>query len=163
MVKNKVDVIVVGAGPVGLTAGLALKQKGISTVVIEADPFGRPRPGSRAIYIHNATLNHLEETYKGLGFTLARNGIIWPINRTLYKGKEVYVRNYGITNNQDPTKLPHFTSLHQDEIEKHLYEACVEAGVEIRWGSPVSNLDSNERFVGVHLYLTLIVTIMASS
>jgi 3-(3-hydroxy-phenyl)propionate hydroxylase len=147
MVKNKVDVIVVGAGPVGLTAGLALKQKGISTVVIEADPFGRPRPGSRAIYIHNATLNHLEETYKGLGFTLARNGIIWPINRTLYKGKEVYVRNYGITNNQDPTKLPHFTSLHQDEIEKHLYEACVEAGVEIRWGSPVSNLDSNDNGV----------------
>ncbi|MEH7120844.1 NAD(P)/FAD-dependent oxidoreductase [Neobacillus vireti] len=149
MVKNKCDVIVVGAGPVGLTAGLALKQKGISSVVIEADPFGRPRPGSRAIYIHNATLNHLEETYQGLGFTLARNGIIWPINRTLYKGKEVYVRNYGITNNQDPTKLPHFTSLHQDEIEKHIYEACVEAGVEISWDSPVATLDISDNGVVV--------------
>ncbi|WP_318503157.1 NAD(P)/FAD-dependent oxidoreductase [Bacillus sp. T3] len=138
---NKTDVIVVGAGPVGLVAGLALKQKGINSVVIEADPHGRPRPGSRAIYIHNATLAHLEEVSKGLGFTLAANGIIWPINRTLYKGKEVYVRNYGFTNNQDPNKLPHFTSLHQDEIERHMYEACLAAGVEIVWDSPVKELE----------------------
>ncbi len=139
--RKKYDVIVVGAGPVGLVAGLALKQKGISSIVMEAEPFGRPRPGSRAIYLHNATLTHLEETVKGLGFTLARNGIIWPINRTVYKGKEVYVRNYGITDNNDPTQLPHFTSLHQDEIEKHLYKACMDAGVEFIWDSPASKLE----------------------
>lgn len=139
--ENQYDAIVVGAGPVGLVAGLALQKKGISTLVMEADPFGRPRPGSRAIYFHNATLKLLEETSKGLGFTLARNGIIWPIKRTLYKGKEVYVRNYGKTDQTDPNKLPHFTSLHQDEIEKHMYEACVEAGVEFVWNSPVEKLD----------------------
>jgi 3-(3-hydroxy-phenyl)propionate hydroxylase len=139
--ENQYEAIVVGAGPVGLIAGLALQKKGISTLVMEADPFGRPRPGSRAIYLHNATLKLLEETSKGLGFTLARHGIIWPIKRTLYKGKEVYVRNYGKTDHTDPNKLPHFTSLHQDEIEKHMYEACVEAGVEFVWNSPVEKLD----------------------
>lgn len=138
---NKCDVIVVGAGPVGLTAGLALQKKGISCVVIEADPKDRPRPGSRAIFLHSATLKLLEETSKGLGFELAKNGVIWPIKRTLYKGKEVYVKNYGVTNNQDPNKLPHFTSLHQDNIEKYIYEACVEAGVEFVWGAPVKTLD----------------------
>jgi len=142
--RRTYDVIIVGAGPVGLVAGLALKQKGISSVVIEADPFGRPRPGSRAIYLHNATLKHLEEASKGLGFTLARDGIIWPVVRTLYKGKEVYVRNYGITNNNDSTELPHFTSLHQDEIEKHIYNACIDTGVEIIWDSPVKELEIND-------------------
>lgn len=51
--SNHRDVIVAGAGPVGLTAALALKKQGISSVVLEADPFGHPRPGSRAIYLHN--------------------------------------------------------------------------------------------------------------
>lgn len=140
MTVNQVDVVVVGAGPVGLTAGLALQKKGISCVVIEANPKDHPRPGSRAIYIHSATLKLLEETSTGLGFELARNGVIWPIKRTLYRGKEVYVRNYGITNNQDPHKLPHFTSLHQHEIEKYIYQACVEAGVEFVWGQPVEKV-----------------------
>ncbi|OMP66007.1 FAD-dependent oxidoreductase [Domibacillus epiphyticus] len=144
---NKRDVIVVGAGPVGLTAGLALQKKGISCVVIEADPKDRPRPGSRAIFLHSATLKLLEETSKGLGFELAKNGVIWPIKRTLYKGKEVYVKNYGVTNNQDPNKLPHFTSLHQDNIEKHIYDACVEAGVEFVWGAPVKTLDIQDNGV----------------
>ncbi|WP_026684257.1 FAD-dependent monooxygenase [Heyndrickxia coagulans] len=138
---KKTDVVVVGAGPVGLVAGLALKEKGISSVVIEAEPYGRPRAGSRAIYLHNATLKLLEETSKGLGFTLARNGIIWPVKRTLYKGKQVYVRNYGVTDNKDLHHLPHFTSLHQHEIEKYLYEACVHAGVEFVWGEPIQTVD----------------------
>lgn len=138
--RKKCDVIVVGAGPVGLVAGLALQKKGISSVVMEAEPFGRERPGSRAIYLHSATLKLLEETATGLGFTLARNGIIWPVKRTLYKGKEVYVRNYGPTNNKDSHKLPHFTALHQDEIEKYIYEECVEAGVQFSWDSPVEKL-----------------------
>ncbi len=56
---KKYDVIVVGAGPVGLVAGLALKKKGISSVVIEEEPFGRPRPGSRAIYLHMSHLKAL--------------------------------------------------------------------------------------------------------
>lgn len=142
--RKKCDVIVVGAGPVGLVAGLALKKKGISSIVIEAEPFGRERPGSRAIYLHNASLKHLEETATGLGFTLAKNGIIWPVKRTLYKGKEVYVRNYGLTNNQDPHKLPHFTALHQDEIEKYIYQECVEAGVQFSWESPVEKIDIKE-------------------
>lgn len=138
--KNEYEVIVVGSGPVGLTAALALQNKGISCVVIEENPKDHRRPGSRAIYLHNATLKLLEETSKGLGFQLARNGIIWPVIRTLYRGKEVYVRDYGVTDNEDPHRLPHFTSLHQHEIEKYIYQACIEAGVEFVWGDAVNTL-----------------------
>ncbi|MFB4162439.1 FAD-dependent monooxygenase [Alteribacillus sp. JSM 102045] len=141
--SKKRSVIVVGAGPVGLTAALALKKKGISSVVLEADPFGHPRPGSRAIYLHNASLQLLEKTSEDLGFTLARNGIVWPVKRTLYKGKEVYKRNYGVTDTTDPHKLPPFTALHQDEIEGHIYDACVEAGVEFEWNTPVKECQTH--------------------
>lgn len=144
---NKRDVIVVGSGPVGLIAGLALQKKGISCVVIEAEPKDHPRVGSRAIFIHSASLKLLEETSKGLGFELAKNGIIWPIKRTLFRGKEVYVRNYGITDNQDATKLPHFTSLHQHKIEKHIYDACIEAGVEFVWGEAAEKVDITDEGV----------------
>ncbi|MGE7544415.1 FAD-dependent oxidoreductase [Sporosarcina newyorkensis] len=140
MDKN-VEVVVVGSGPVGLTAALALQNKGISCVVIEAEEKDAPRAGSRAIYLHNATLKLLEEASKGLGFTLAKNGVIWPIKRTLYRGKEVYVRNYGVTDTQDPNRLPHFTSLHQHAIEKHIYEACLKSGVQFIYGQPVTELE----------------------
>lgn len=137
---KKRNVIVVGAGPVGLIAALALQKKGISSVVIESKEKDTPRPGSRAIYIHGASLRLLEDTSPGLGFELAKDGVIWPVKRTLFRGKEVYVRNYGVTNTQDTTKLPHFSSLHQHHIEKHIYRACVEAGVEFVWGESAKEL-----------------------
>lgn len=142
--REKRKVIVVGAGPVGLTAALALSSKGIQATVMEADPKDRPRPGSRAIYLHKATLTHLEEISPGLGFTLSRNGVSWPIKRTFFRGTEVYVRNYGVTDMNHPTKLPPFTSLHQDEIERHMYEACLKAGVEFIWGTPVKDVQTSD-------------------
>lgn len=141
MPTKKYDALVVGGGPVGLTAGLALQKKGISCAVIEAKEKDAPRPGSRAIFLHKASLKLLDDVSKGLGFQLGSNGVIWPVKRSLYRGKEIYVRNYGVTDNQDPEKLPHFTSLHQHEIEKHIYNACVEAGVEFAWGQPAENLE----------------------
>ncbi|MGY4691500.1 FAD-dependent monooxygenase [Salibacterium sp. K-3] len=147
--ENKQTVFVVGGGPVGLTAALALRQKGISCVVLEANSYGAPSPGSRAIFLHNASLDLLEKTAPDLGFTLARNGIVWPVKRTLYKGKEVYKRDYGITNTNDPEKLPPFTALHQNEIEDHIYNACVEAGVEFVWDTPVKECRTSQEGVQV--------------
>ena len=90
-----------------------------------------------------------EDIYEGLGFTMAKDGVIWPIKRTLYEGKEVYVRNYGVTDVTNPEKLPHFASLHQHVIESHLYNACVEAGVEFIWSQPVEKLDITDEGVKV--------------
>src|SRR5699024_12761645 len=88
------NAIVVGAGPVGLTAALALRKKGISCLVIEANPKDHPRPGSRAIYLHNDTLNLLEETSTGLGFEFAKNCVIWQVVRTYCRCKDDNYRYY---------------------------------------------------------------------
>ncbi|WP_181351267.1 FAD-dependent monooxygenase [Thalassobacillus sp. CUG 92003] len=147
--STKRTAIVVGAGPVGMTAALALQSRGISCAVIEAQQKNSPRAGSRAIFLHNASLKLLESQYEGLGFTLARNGIVWPVKRTLYKGKEVYKKDYGITNTNDPDKLPPFTALHQVEIEGHIYDACIEEGVEFIWGTSVADCQSSSDGVKV--------------
>ena len=54
-------VAVVGAGPVGLTSALALKARGLSPIVVEADPEDKPRRGSRALFIHNQPIAELEK------------------------------------------------------------------------------------------------------
>jgi 3-(3-hydroxy-phenyl)propionate hydroxylase len=138
--QNHRPVLVVGAGPIGLTAALALRSLGVPATVLEAEPKGRPRPGSRAIYFHNATLKHLEEIYPGLGFTYAKNGIVWPVKRTLFRDKEVYVKKYPAPS---PNQLPPFASLPQVEAERFLYEACLETGVEFVWNSPVKEVKTD--------------------
>ena len=129
--------IVVGAGPVGLSCALALRAHGIDVMVLEERSAGDPRPGSRAIYVHRASLALLEQTRPGLGFALARQGIVWSCNRTLWRGREVYARSFPAPAGD---ALPPFASLPQTEIERELLAACADAGVQIVWNAQVQTI-----------------------
>src|SRR5690606_31560928 len=94
--------------------------------------------------IHKATLKLLEEIAPGLGFKLADNGVIWPVKRTTYRGKDVYVRHYP---SPTPGEIPAFTSLAQVEIEKYMYEACLAAGVAFVWSTKVTDVETTDRHV----------------
>ncbi len=142
--QNHRQAVVVGAGPVGLTAALALRSLGLPATVLEAEREGRPRPGSRAIYIHKATLQLLENIFPGIGYTLAKHGLVWPVKRTLFQGKEVYVKKYEAPK---PGEIPPFSSLPQNVIERSLYEACKQAGVEFIWNTPIQKAQTNENGV----------------
>lgn len=133
------ETIVVGAGPVGLASALALRSKGHAVTLIEAEPAGRARPGSRAIFVHKATLKLLEQISPGLGHEIASHGLVWPTKRTFWRGHEVYVRHYPTP---DPQALPPFTSLPQVEIERYLMAACTEAGIEFVWSAPVATVET---------------------
>src|SRR6266511_2482640 len=69
-------VLVVGAGPVGLAAALALRARGLPATVVEAEPEARPRPGSRAIFVHRESLELLERVRPGLGWELATERLL---------------------------------------------------------------------------------------
>ena len=99
-------VIVVGAGPVGMTAALALRALDLPVTVLEADGEHRSRPGSRAIFLHRESLEHLESVSEGLGWEIAQHGIVWTTKKTYYGENLVYERTYPPP---DPTRLkaPH--------------------------------------------------------
>ncbi|MGW1625287.1 FAD-dependent monooxygenase [Streptomyces sp. NPDC002172] len=125
-------VVVVGAGPVGLSAALALRAHGLPVMLLEADPEDRERPGSRALFVHRETLALLDGMRPGLAGEITSYGRTWHTRRTLYRGREVYSRTFPA-----PFGRPPFTSLRQVDTERFLREACAAAGVESVWNARV--------------------------
>ena len=140
------EIIVVGAGPVGLTAALALRNLGRRVTVIEAEPQDRIRPGSRAIFIHRASLMVLEKIQPGLGTQLNSHGLTWRTKRTLYRGREIFSRTY--TSNSEHG-LPAATSLPQVVTERILYQTCLAAGVDFVWNTPVTGVSVGPAIVSL--------------
>lgn len=125
----------VGAGPVGLSAALALRAQGIPVLVVEAGPEDRLRPGSRAIFVHRESLSLLEAFRPGLGRRIAEAGLVWPTRRSTFRGRTVFTRTYPPA--PGGGKLPASTSLPQVHTEQFLLQACREAEVEFAWDQPV--------------------------
>ena len=140
--------LVVGAGPVGLAAALAIRARGHPVTVLEAEPEDRVRPGTRAIYTHRDTLERLEGLVPGLGWRIAEAGLVWHTKRTFWRGREVFSRTYPAP---PPDRLPPFISLSQQDIEGYLLEACRNEGVEIRWSTPVTSVRATPSGVTVTL------------
>lgn len=134
-------ILVVGAGPVGLSAALALRSLGHPVTLLEAEPENRQRQGSRAIYVHQATLQLFEKVQPGLGQEIASHGLVWPVKRTTWQGKNVFERHY-----LPPKagKLPPFSSLPQVEIEHYLLAACRKAGVSLVWNEQICSIKTNQ-------------------
>ena len=138
------DALVVGAGPVGLSCALALHAAGVSATVLEADAQDRERPGSRAIYVHRASLALLDGVRPGLGLQIAAQGLVWPVKRTFWRGREVFARAYP----KPPTDgLPPFSSLPQTVIERELARACAAQGIEVVRGAEVERIEVGEHGV----------------
>lgn len=134
--KRAAGVVVVGAGPVGLCMALALRSLDIPVRVLEAEPADRVRPGSRAIFVHRASLDLLDASSDGLGELLVQHGIRWHTKRTYWRGREVFARTYP----PDAGRPAPFTSLPQAQIDRHLLERCEAAAVEFAWDAPVTRI-----------------------
>lgn len=144
--EHNVPVLVIGAGPVGLGAALALRATGLPVTLLEAEPENRVRPGSRALFVHNESLRLLDAASPGLAARIVAHGVVWHTKRTLYRGRQVFARTYPPA---PAGKLPRFTSLRQIETERHLLAACHDAGVRIVWGARVTDVLPTDRGVTV--------------
>lgn len=139
-------VLVVGAGPVGMAAALALRARGLAVTVLEAEPADRVRTGSRALFLHRDSLVLLDGMREGLGREIGGYGVVWRTRRTLYRGREVYARTFPAA---EPGALPPFTSLRQVDTERFLLEAGRAAGVVFHWGVEVGEVKTSATAVTV--------------
>jgi 3-(3-hydroxy-phenyl)propionate hydroxylase len=135
---NHHQVLVVGAGPAGLSAALALRSAGLTATVLDRRGADTVRPGSRAAYLHGVSLVALEKLAPGLGHEIAGQGLMWSTKRSYWAGKEIYSKTYPPLRRAG---LPPFTSLPQVRTEDLMAAACRERGVRFHWGVEVTTAE----------------------
>jgi 3-(3-hydroxy-phenyl)propionate hydroxylase len=129
-------VVIVGAGPVGLTAALTLAKYGVPSVVLDAK--ATFNDGSRAICIARQSFHILEQAGAAAPFLAKALG--WTTGRSFYRGEEIYRFDMP---DSDHEKFRPMYNLQQQYIEQYLHDACVATGlVDLRWQSTVTGIDA---------------------
>lgn len=136
------DVIVVGAGPVGMTAATLLAARGVSVIVLEAqaEPVAEPK----AISIDDESLR----TYQAAGIADRIMRIVVPGTGTVYYGCDG--RRLFQASGPAPYRLgfPFKNPFAQPELEHVLRSVLTEnPHVDLRFGSRVLNVAQDRRRV----------------
>ncbi|MGH7101868.1 MAG: FAD-dependent oxidoreductase [Acetobacteraceae bacterium] len=139
-------VVVVGAGPVGLSLAIDLAQRGTSVTLLDDDD--ALSSGSRAICFAKRTLEIFDRL--GCGDRMVEKGVGWNTGKVFFRDELVFSFNLL------PEKghhRPAFINLQQYYVEGFLLERARELrNIDIRWKNRVAGLTS--RSDGVDLIVT---------
>lgn len=127
-------VVVIGAGPVGLTAALDLSRHSIPAVVIDDDD--TVSVGSRAICYAKRTL----EIWNRLGVAapLMAKGVTWNIGKVFFGRDPVFAFDLLPESGH---QFPAFINLQQYYLEQALVDAAERSpGVELRWRNRLTGI-----------------------
>ncbi len=124
-------VVIVGAGPVGLTCALDLARHGVKVVVVDDDH--TLSTGSRAICFAKRTLEIWDRL--GCGERMVDKGVSWNVGRVFFQDELVY--HFDLL--EEPGhRRPAFINLQQYYVEGFLHEAASrEPDIELRWRNRV--------------------------
>lgn len=140
---NRVQVIVAGAGPVGLATAFTLNQRKIAVEVIERDD--RPGTHSYALALHPSTVSHLRSW--GMAERLEAN--------SLAVEHLTFCDHKGPCCDLDLRKIHQYPSgllvVGQDHLEEALLEPLEKAHVPIHWNHRLADLHQTEDGVQVDL------------
>jgi 3-(3-hydroxy-phenyl)propionate hydroxylase len=128
------QVVVVGAGPVGLCAAIDLAQRGVPVVLLDdADRIGE---GSRGICYAKRTLEILDRL--GAARRCLEKGVTWKIGKVFQRDELLYTFDLLP---EDGHAMPAFINLQQYYLEHFLVERAGElGGLDLRWRNKVSGL-----------------------
>ena len=124
-------VVVVGAGPVGLTLAIALAQRGQNVVLL--DDSDRIGEGSRAICFSKRTLEAWDRL--GCAAPMLEKGIVWQRGRVFLGTDEVY--SFDLLP-EGGHKMPAFINLQQYYAEAALAARARALGIDLRWRNRVT-------------------------
>lgn len=133
------EVVVVGAGPVGLAAAIDLAQQGVSVVVLDQDD--RLATGSRAICWAKRTLEIFDRL--GIGERVAAKGVTWKVGRLFHKDREVYAFDLLP---EPGHERPAFVNLQQYYVERYLLDRAHALGdrIELHWRHRVTGVEQGD-------------------
>ena len=136
-------VIVVGAGPVGLSLAIDLAQRGQSVVLLDdADRIGE---GSRAICFSKRSLEFWDRL--GIGQRMVDKGVVWSVGKIFHGASQLYQFNLLP---EEGHKRPAFINLQQFYAEAYLVDRVEElSAVDLRWRNKVTGLEKRNDYVAL--------------
>ncbi len=143
-VQKTYPVVIVGAGPIGLSLAIDLAQRGIKSVLLDDNNI--VSTGSRAICWAKRTLEIFDRL--GVATKMMAKGITWETGRLFYGDEEVFSFNLLPDKGQ---KFPAFINLQQYYVEEYLIERCFELKdyVDLRFSSQVIDHEQNRETVNI--------------
>lgn len=131
-------VVVVGAGPVGLSLAIDLAQREVPVVLLDNDC--RLSSGSRAICFAKRTLEIFDRL--GCGQRMVDKGVSWNLGRVFFRDEEVYQFNLLP---EDGHQRPAFINLQQFYVEGYLAERAAQLPlIDMRWKNKVVGLQQHQ-------------------
>jgi 3-(3-hydroxy-phenyl)propionate hydroxylase len=128
-------VVVVGAGPVGLTLAIDLAQRSIAVVVLDNDH--TLSTGSRAICFAKRTLEIFDRL--GCGHRMASKGVSWNVGRVFFKDEPIY--SFDLLPEAGHER-PAFVNLQQYYVEGYMAERAAQLPlIDVRWMNNVVGVE----------------------
>ncbi|MCP4330302.1 MAG: FAD-dependent oxidoreductase [Alphaproteobacteria bacterium] len=135
---DDIQVVIVGAGPVGLTAALDLAAHDVPVVVLDDD--NTVSTGSRAICWSKRTL----EIFSRLDCAapLMQKGVTWQRGRVFDRDEEIY--SFDLLPEPDH-QFPAFINLQQYYVEQELIEKALSSElIDLRWNNRVVDVRQSD-------------------
>ncbi len=132
-------VVIIGAGPVGLSAAIDLALHGVAAVVLDDNDV--VSLGSRAICWSKRTLEIFDRL--GVGARMVEKGVTWKVGRLFHGDRQVYAFDLLP---EPGHKMPAFINLQQYYVEQYLVERCADFPdlIELRWKNKLTGLERRE-------------------
>ena len=136
-------VVIVGAGPVGMTLALDLAQQNIPVVVLDDDD--KLSSGSRAICFAKRTLEIWDRL--GMGDAMVAKGVSWNVGKVFFRDAPVY--RFDLLG-EDGHRRPAFINLQQYYVEGFLSDAVAQTPqIDVRWHSRVVGVENGSEGVSL--------------